>query len=56
MSVQEEEEWRGGDEVQSAQLRVGACVAACWPRKGRMTNMWDVFQSSGLVESTTLSW
>lgn len=36
-----------GDEARSAQFRVGACVAACWLRKGGMTSMWAVFQSSG---------
>ena len=40
--------------VHSAQLRV--CVAACRLRWRRMTSIWDIFQSSGLVESTALSW
>lgn len=40
--------------VHSAQLRV--YVAACRLRWRRMTSIWDIFQSSGLVESTALSW
>lgn len=38
------------------QLALLSVCAACWLRWGRMTSIWDIFQSSGLLESTTLSW